>query len=743
MRILILMRGIPGCGKSTFIKDNGLENYTLSSDKIRILTSSFEFTPDGNKVISQKEGKYVWFLLHDLLEKRMQQGALTVVDATNIKRQDVVKYKELAQKYRYRIYVIDFSDVDIELCKLRNKNREPYARVPESVIDRMAESLEKETMPGSFAVINHNDFNVNDLFKCIDLEEYDAVNIIGDIHGCYEPLKELFKDGVKENEFYIFCGDYLDRGIQNVEVLKFILPLASKKNFLFLEGNHEEHLIKWANEEVSCSPEFEKFTRPQLETANINTKDVRQFCRRLGQCAYFEYHGKKFSVTHGGLPYVPNCFTNTSQMIKGVGTYKDSEVVDNKFYDNYYRFGNPMFYPLDYDKTFRFYTVHGHRNINHVPIQSNDRAFNLEGAVEFGGSLRTIRITPDEIIPIEIKNTVFKKFDYGKINQKIPVNDIPAVVDAMRSTELVKEKKFGNISSFNFTRTAFENANWSDVTIKARGLFINTVTNKVCARGYEKFFKIDETKETELSSLKDNLVFPVTAMVKENGYLGILGYDEETDELVVCSKSMANSGLYAGYFKDLLYKTLSVEKVDELKDYLKNNNKGMVFEVIDIKNDPHIVEYDKSKIILLDILDRTVDFNKLPYEEMVDIANRFGFEYKTRAAVLNCWNEFAEWYFDVTSKEYQYNGANIEGFVLEDSSGFLFKVKSYYYNLWKFLRSVADSTLKNGYYRNTSKLNEPIEKDFYDWLRADYKKYQDCDIISLRKMFYQKNNKKG
>lgn len=37
MRILLLMRGVPGSGKSTFIKEQGLEPYTLSADGLRLL----------------------------------------------------------------------------------------------------------------------------------------------------------------------------------------------------------------------------------------------------------------------------------------------------------------------------------------------------------------------------------------------------------------------------------------------------------------------------------------------------------------------------------------------------------------------------------------------------------------------------------------------------------------------------------------------------------------------------------
>ena len=37
MKTLLLLRGAPGCGKSTFIEQNGLKPYALSADDLRLL----------------------------------------------------------------------------------------------------------------------------------------------------------------------------------------------------------------------------------------------------------------------------------------------------------------------------------------------------------------------------------------------------------------------------------------------------------------------------------------------------------------------------------------------------------------------------------------------------------------------------------------------------------------------------------------------------------------------------------
>lgn len=47
MRQLVLLRGPMGVGKSTWVTENGLEPYTLSADKIRILFSSPLMTERG------------------------------------------------------------------------------------------------------------------------------------------------------------------------------------------------------------------------------------------------------------------------------------------------------------------------------------------------------------------------------------------------------------------------------------------------------------------------------------------------------------------------------------------------------------------------------------------------------------------------------------------------------------------------------------------------------------------------
>lgn len=72
--------------------------------------------------------------------------------------------------------------------------------------------------------------------------------VVSDVHGYASLLKEALKksgfDPENKEHLLICCGDYFDRGNENVEVLKFFERLKYKA---LIRGNHEDLLLKLLN----------------------------------------------------------------------------------------------------------------------------------------------------------------------------------------------------------------------------------------------------------------------------------------------------------------------------------------------------------------------------------------------------------------------------------------------------------------------------------------------------------------
>lgn len=679
MRTLFLTRGIPGCGKSTFLstvlKDKTA--YVISSDDLRMQFGGLAMDRTGNYKISQDNDTLVWKKLKEILEFRMKNRLTTIIDATHYSLKLIKNYQSLCNDYNYELIVIDFSSVPLETCIQRNQGREEHKIVPEEVLERMDETIQKENLiwPSSIKIMNFTQFENYIKYFPLNYNKFENIAIFGDLHGCLEPLQKFFEDyPFNPKTKYIFTGDYIDRGIQNKELLEFLLSIRTEPNVLFLEGNHERWLSYYAKGQINNirSDEFLNETMKQLE--GIDKKSLKGFCKRLVPFSYFCINYDSFLVTHGGLSNLPNILTNEEDIIKGVGKYKDSKEIDEIFHSNL-NFETDLNNKV-VEKKFKTYQVHGHRNVLQEPLKNTDGSFNLEGDVEHGGNLRILYIKSidgkNEIEGLEYKNSIFRSKEKSLL------------IDFSKS-KLVLEKKLGKgISSFNFTKDVFWNAEWDASSIKARGLFIHKDSGKVIARSYDKFFNYEEVEATMWDNLREKLWCPVIAWKKENGYLGLLSWDNVNEEFFIASKT-TNSSDFAIHLKEMLEKRGFLNT--KIEKFLKENDCTIAFEVCDNAFDPHIIKYDSDKLVVLDIFENNVDkpdlnFSKLKMGELkaLDI-EKWNIEFKKTYKILHNIPDVKD-FLEQDSKS-----LNFEGWVLQDSHDFMFKLKTRFYRFWKCARS--------------------------------------------------------
>lgn len=136
-RLLVLV-GLPGCGKSTWARDQGLP--TVSSDAMRHALA--------DDVTNQSIHKQVFAAMRYLVRQRIALGRpVTCVDATHLTPRERRPYFRIKG---CRIEAVYFR-VPVDVCQQRNAARDRV--VPPEVIERMAAKLVRPSKEEGFSRI--------------------------------------------------------------------------------------------------------------------------------------------------------------------------------------------------------------------------------------------------------------------------------------------------------------------------------------------------------------------------------------------------------------------------------------------------------------------------------------------------------------------------------------------------------------------------------------------------------------
>ena len=140
MKNLYLLVGIPGSGKSTWVKQKHTSEVLISPDAFLQEKYNYEWTP--------KRASEAWAQAYHQFGRCLQQEHSIIWDATFVKVQDRSAPLNVAKAFGYRVVAV-FFDTPLQVCLVRNRSRK-RSPVPDETIKMMRRHLQCPTLKEGF-----------------------------------------------------------------------------------------------------------------------------------------------------------------------------------------------------------------------------------------------------------------------------------------------------------------------------------------------------------------------------------------------------------------------------------------------------------------------------------------------------------------------------------------------------------------------------------------------------------------
>jgi protein phosphatase len=408
---LVLLVGPSGCGKSTFARQHFKPTEVLSSDYCRGLVSD-----DENDQTATKEAFEV---LHFIARKRLAAGRLTVIDATNVQPDSRKPLVALAREFHVLPIAIVF-DFPEKVCQERNRNRPnrdfgPHVlRNQAQQLRRSIRGLEREGFRGVHVFKTPQEFDALEIVRqpmwTNRRSEHGPFDIIGDVHGCFDELRELMttlgysieEDGgahrvvTPEGRKAIFLGDLVDRGPRIPEVLKLVMGMVEAGTALCVPGNHDMKLLqKLRGKDVKIAHGLaDSIAQLEVEPPEFRSK-VADFLD--GLISHYVLDDGKLVVAHAGMK--EEMQGRGSGAIRSFALFGETTGETDEF-------GLPVRYNWAADYRGKAAVVYGHTPI--AEPQWLNRTVNIDTGCVFGGKLTALRYPEKEFVSVSAHKTYYE-----------------------------------------------------------------------------------------------------------------------------------------------------------------------------------------------------------------------------------------------------------------------------------------------------------------------------------------------
>ncbi|MGB3799238.1 MAG: polynucleotide kinase-phosphatase, partial [Lewinella sp.] len=409
---LVLLVGPSGSGKSTFGRTHFGKYEVVSSDTCRGIVSDDEnaqsATPDA------------FDLLNFIVRKRLKQGLLTVVDATNVQQESRKALIKIAKEYHVLPAAIVLN-LPEEVCAERNRHR-PDRNFGRHVLRHQTVQLKR-----SLRGLKREGFRK--IYILDTPEEVDAVSkirreklyndrktvhgpfdIIGDIHGCYDETVELLEQlgytirrvpdrkehfGLEvshpQGRQAIFLGDLVDRGPNSPDVLRLVMSMVKDGVAWCVPGNHDLKLQrKLSGKKVTVNHGLAE-TLEQLDGESSRFRDdVRDFL--YGLISHYVFDDGKLVVAHAGL--------REEMQGRGSGAVR-AFCIYGETTGEIDEFGLPVRHDWAAEYRGKAKVVYGHTPVPEA--EWLNRTIDIDTGCVFGGKLTALRYPEEELVSVPAK----------------------------------------------------------------------------------------------------------------------------------------------------------------------------------------------------------------------------------------------------------------------------------------------------------------------------------------------------
>ncbi|WP_458461013.1 AAA family ATPase, partial [Paenibacillus sp.] len=365
---IVVLVGPSNSGKSTLLDRLVAESVirrteAVSSDQFRMLVGDDEYVDWKHRPRSEADVIYAEYqqvsakafeAMEAMLATRCRLNKLTWVDATHLYPEDRERLIQVARKAHVPVIAVVLDIPEKELLERDTRREYPRGRqrVKQQVqqFKRTLRSIREDGFDASYVLKQPDEITFVRTSNPLVFDMGTGIDIIGDIHGCYDEMMELIvrlgyvdEDGTglyrhPEGRRLVSVGDVTSRGPESLKCLLFWQRHCATELAYMIDSNHGWKIARYLDgRDVTLSHGDERVEMELLqleqeqgqETAKRVRAELRSFLLDAPSHLLFSCNGvRQVVVAHAGIR--DHFIGKQSKRIQDYCRYGDVEGTDEQ-----------------------------------------------------------------------------------------------------------------------------------------------------------------------------------------------------------------------------------------------------------------------------------------------------------------------------------------------------------------------------------------------------------------------------